>query len=83
GPVFFLSQFTIASALRPPPYSEALPLRKNLRVGYPRTWVPAACNQSIISYSNQLSIHRNHNRRCYRTLAYSGARDLQWPHHGA
>merc|ERR1719468_1033327 len=83
GPVFFSTQLIMVSAVLPPPYSMGLPFLKNLRVGYPRTSNFSANFGSSVASTLPSLTAESFSARRPAALAYSGARALQWPHHGA
>merc|ERR1712131_524310 len=83
GPVFFSTQETMVSAVLPPPYSIGFPFLKNFKVGYPLTSNFSASLPSSVASTLASLIGESFSARIPAALAYSGARALQCPHHGA
>jgi len=83
GPVRFFNQLTISSEVRPPLYSDGLPLRKNFSVGYPRTSYFSPRAVSSVASTLARRIGDDSSFSALAAFAYSGARALQCVHHGA
>src|ERR1700733_128253 len=73
---------THAGALRAPEYGLTLSRpRKTLTVGYPST--PKSLHSSVSSVQSTLTRGIFFSFSVVAASSYSGARALQWPHHGA
>ena len=83
GPVRFFSQFTISDDVRPPLYSDGLPLRKNFSVGYPLTSNFSLRDVSSVASTLARRIGDDSSFNALAAFAYSGAKALQCPHQGA
>ena len=73
----------LLSIYKLPWYSEGLALRKNFSVGYPRTPNFSASLVSSVASTLANLISLPSSFKAWAALAYSGARCLQCPHHGA
>ncbi len=72
----------VASVL-PPLYSLTSPSLKNLSVGNPLTPNFSAKSLWIVASTFAKTTSKSDDSKAYAALAYSGAKDLQCPHHGA
>mmetsp|Transcript_2824 Transcript_2824/g.6588 ORF Transcript_2824/g.6588 Transcript_2824/m.6588 type:complete len:212 (-) Transcript_2824:240-875(-) len=81
GPIFFITQETMVSFVRPPSYSLDFPFLNQMRVGYPRTsyFFPS----SLSSVASTLARTTSSSFSFSAAASYSGANRLQCPHHGA
>ena len=64
-------------------YSIGVCFLKNLSVGYPRTWNFSPKSLSWVASTLPSLMEESSAARTLAALAYSGARALQCPHHGA